>query len=43
MLSGFWPLRGWRRRVSEFVKKGKFVTNLFFQIMLNEVLKIFGK
>ena len=38
-LSGFWPFRGWRG-LSESVKKGKFVTKIFFQIILNEILKI---
>ena len=41
-LSGFWLLRGWGgegRDLSESFEKGKFVTKIFFQIMLNEVLK----
>ena len=45
MLSGFWPVRekGWGAGcVSELVK-GKFMTKIFFQIMLNEVLKICEK
>ena len=29
--------------VSESIKKGKLLTKTFFQIMLNEVLKICGK
>ena len=40
MLSGFWPFKG-VGDLSDSIKKGKFVTkNSFFQIMLNEVLKI---
>ena len=30
-LSGFWTLRGWRG-LHESVKKGKFVTKIFFEI-----------
>ena len=37
MLSGFWSLRGWGE--GESVKKVKFITKIFFQIMLNEALK----
>ena len=40
--SGFWPLKGWSG-LSGSAKKGKFVTKFFFQIMLNEVLKICEK
>ena len=39
MLSGFWSLRGWGSLIDS-VKKEKSVTNSFFQIMLNEVLKM---
>ena len=41
----FGCLRGWGRggRLSDSVKKGKFVTKYFFQIMMNEVLKICEK
>ena len=39
MLSGFWPFKG-IGGFSDSVKKGKFVKKPFFQIMLNEVLKI---
>ena len=38
-LSRFWPLKGCGD-FSKLVKKGKFVTKIFFQIILNEVLKI---
>ena len=43
-LSGFWLLRG-LGGLSESVKKGKFVTKIFFffHVMLNEVLKICEK
>ena len=41
-LSGFWPLWGWGD-LSESVKKGKFVTKIFFGLMLYETLKISGK
>ena len=34
---------GGRGRLDEFVKKRKFVTKIFFQKMLNEVLKCFFK
>ena len=34
---------GGRGRLDEFVKKRKFVTKIFFQKMLNEVLKCFLK
>ena len=37
-LNGLWLLRGWGS-CRETVKKQKIVTKLFFQIMLNEVLK----
>ena len=44
MLSRFQQLRGWGGgEFSESVKKGKFMTEIFFQIMLNEVLKIYEK
>ena len=40
-LSGFWSLRGWGGGgVSESVKKKNLSPKSFFQIMLNEVLKI---
>ena len=41
-LSGFHLLRGWGS-LSESVKKWKFTLKIFFQIMLNEVLKICEK
>ena len=34
---------GGRGRLDEFVKKRKFLTKIFFQKMLNEVLKCFLK
>ena len=34
---------GWGGGVSESVKKGKFMTKIFFQIMLYEALKISEK
>ena len=34
--------RRWRD-LSKFVEKGKFVTKIFFQVMLNEVPNIFEK
>ena len=34
--------RRWRG-LSKFVEKGKFVTKIFFQVMLNEVPNIFEK
>ena len=34
--------RRWRS-LSKFVEKGKFVTKIFFQVMLNEVPNIFEK
>ena len=37
-LGGFWLLRGWRGLV-ESIKKVKFVTKIFFPIMVSEVLK----
>ena len=37
-VSGFWPLRGWEG-LSQSVKRRKFVTKIFFQIILNKVLK----
>ena len=38
MLSRFWPLKG-LGGLSESIKEGKFVTKIFFHIMLNEILK----
>ena len=46
MLSGFWPLRGYRWEGSGWVnpfKKDNLWRKSFFQIMLNEVLKIYEK
>ena len=37
-LSGFWPLKVLRGWVNP-LKKRKFVTKIFFEIMLNKVLK----
>ena len=37
MLNIFWSLRGWR--FGEYVKKEKFGAKIFYQMMLNEVLK----
>ena len=36
--SGFWP-SGVGGGLSEYVKKGKFLTKIFFSVNLNEVLK----
>ena len=38
-LSQFWQLRGWVG-LSESVKRGKFVIKIFFQIAMNDILKI---
>ena len=37
-VSGFWPLRGWEG-LRQSVKRRKYVTKIFFQIILNKVLK----
>ena len=39
MLKGFWSLRGFENVGLSLLKKGKFVTKIFFQILLNEILK----
>ena len=37
VLNILWPLRGWGWwGLSESVKKGKFITKIFFQIILND-------
>ena len=35
---GFWPLKGWEG-LRQSVKRRKSVTKIFFQIILNKVLK----
>ena len=40
---GLFDFKGTSTKNSKSVKKGKFVTKIFFQIMLNEVLKSCGK
>ena len=42
-LSWFWPLKGWRKGLDESVEKGKLLTEIFFQKMLEEVLKSWKK
>ena len=39
MLKGFWSLRRFENVGLSLLKKGKFVTKIFFQILLNEILK----